>query len=57
MNRSFYFALLVVISFPIYSQTTYRIDTDKAEKEILRGHLDLGGSNPAGVAFRSTAIS
>lgn len=28
--------------------TTYTIDIDQPEKEILRGHLDLGGSNPSG---------
>jgi len=25
--------------------TTYTIDIDQPEKEILRGHLDLGGSH------------
>ena len=30
------------------AQTTYSINIDVPEKEIIRGHLDLGGSNPSG---------
>jgi beta-galactosidase len=30
------------------AQTTYMVDINVPEKEILSGHLDLGGSNPAG---------
>ncbi|MDA3853749.1 MAG: glycosyl hydrolase family 35, partial [Bacteroidales bacterium] len=32
----------------VVSQTLYNIAIDKPEKEILRGHLDLGGKNPDG---------
>lgn len=32
----------------IYAQNVYRINIDKPGKEILRGHLDLGGVNPDG---------
>ncbi len=31
-----------------FSQTTYTIDINQPEKEIIRGHLDLGGSNYEG---------
>lgn len=31
-----------------YAQNTYEIDIDKPEKEIIRGHLNLGGTNPRG---------
>ena len=31
-----------------FSQTTYPIDIRVPEKKILKGHLDLGGSSPAG---------
>ncbi len=37
-----------VISIGLVAQTTYRINIDKPEKEIIRGHLDMGGSNPSG---------
>lgn len=36
------------ITFTAQSQTTYRINIDQPEIEILRDHLDLGGKNPAG---------
>nr|WP_321452738.1 beta-galactosidase [uncultured Carboxylicivirga sp.] len=32
----------------IKAQTKYTINIDQPEQEIIRGHLDLGGSNPAG---------
>ena len=32
----------------VWAQTTYRIDIDQPSTELLRGHLDLGGKNPAG---------
>ncbi|MCE5184619.1 MAG: beta-galactosidase [Planctomycetaceae bacterium] len=35
-------------AFCLKAQTTYEINIDKPEKQILRGHLDLGGKNPAG---------
>lgn len=44
-------ALLILISglfWNVNSQTTYRVNIDHPEKEIQRGHLDLGGSNPSG---------
>ena len=32
----------------VHSQTVYRININQPEKEIIQGHLDLGGENPAG---------
>ena len=32
----------------VTAQTSYNINIDKPENEITRGHLDLGGKNPAG---------
>ncbi len=32
----------------LHAQTTYKVNIDQPEQEIIRGHLDLGGSNPAG---------
>lgn len=32
----------------IYAQNNYFIDIRMPEKEIIKGHLDLGGKNPAG---------
>ena len=44
--------ILIILSvwgaISAYSQNVYNINIDKPEKEILRGHLDLGGKNPAG---------
>ncbi|MEX2601762.1 MAG: beta-galactosidase [Balneolaceae bacterium] len=43
--------LLVIIFLACnvaYAQDTYTIDVRNAEKEIIRGHLNLGGSNPQG---------
>ena len=35
-------------SLPGHSQQVYRIQIDGKEKEVIRGHLDLGGSSPSG---------
>lgn len=40
------FSIFLVLSLP--AQTSYRINIDQPEKNILRGHLDLGGGNPDG---------
>jgi beta-galactosidase len=37
-----------VVAISLVAQTTYYINIDKPEKEIIKGHLDLGGSNPSG---------
>nr|WP_319397484.1 beta-galactosidase [uncultured Carboxylicivirga sp.] len=42
------FILAVFLISGIKAQTTYTINIDQPEQEIIRGHLDLGGSNPAG---------
>jgi len=44
------FALLVgqFIFGLIFSQNEYKINVDVPEKQIISGHLNLGGSNPAG---------
>ncbi len=44
----FILILLVFNQYGIRAQSIYQIDINKAEKEIIRGHLDLGGTNPAG---------
>ena len=41
-------AILAITQIELLAQTSYQIDIDKPEKEILRGHLDLGGENPDG---------
>lgn len=38
----------IFAAFAVQAQTTLKINISKPENEILRGHLDLGGSNPAG---------
>jgi beta-galactosidase len=39
------------IALTVQAQTTYKIDIDQPEMNILRGHLDLGGENPDGEAI------
>jgi len=48
MKQFFAIILLATGLLSLKAQTTYQIDVDQPEKEILRGHLDLGGKNPAG---------
>jgi len=48
MRKRILLALGIMIAFAGQSQTTYNIDVSKAEKEIIRGHLDLGGRNKKG---------
>lgn len=48
MKRKILFALGVLVTFAGQSQTAYKIDISKAEKKIIRGHLDLGGRNIKG---------
>ncbi len=38
----------MVLGTRVFAQDTCRIRIDGTEKDILRGHLDLGGSSPAG---------
>lgn len=38
----------LLFAWGVQSQTTYTININQPEKEIIRGHLDLGGSNPDG---------
>jgi hypothetical protein len=45
MRKIILVAFGILISLAIQSQTTYKIDINKAEKKIIRGHLDLGGRN------------
>ncbi len=38
----------VLAALVIQAQTTYTVNIEQPEKEIIRGHLDLGGRNSAG---------
>jgi len=42
------FILGIFLLTSIKAQTNYTINIDQPEQEIIRGHLDLGGTNPAG---------
>ncbi|MDX8339371.1 beta-galactosidase [Draconibacterium sp. IB214405] len=48
MRKQIGLILGIFAAFAVQAQTTYKININKPENEILRGHLDLGGSNPAG---------
>lgn len=51
MKKNLLFFLLVlscIFSTETYAQNKYEIDIDKPEKEIIEGHLNLGGVNPSG---------
>ncbi len=48
MSKKIIFILCLFITYSSQGQTTYRINIDQPDKEIIRGHLDLGGSNPSG---------
>ncbi len=39
---------IIVATSNMKSQTMYKININVPEKEIVKGHLDLGGKNPAG---------
>ncbi len=48
-----------ILPLPIQAQNIYELTIPEKEKEIFTGHLDLGGSNPAGeqIAFNSYYMS
>ncbi len=48
MKKLFLFAIAAAFTGGIFSQTTYTVDINQPEKEIIRDHLDLGGTNPSG---------
>lgn len=48
MKRSIIVFIGVLTSLAMQAQTSYIVNIDRPEKEIIRGHLDLGGSNSAG---------
>jgi hypothetical protein len=48
MKKTIIVFIAVLAVLVIQAQTTYKINIDRPEKEIIRGHLDLGGSNSAG---------
>jgi len=48
MKKEILLSLGILITFAVQAQTTYNIDISKAEKEIIHGHLDLGGRNMKG---------
>jgi beta-galactosidase len=41
-------ALLAFLTISLYAQNTHSIDVSKVKTSVVRGHLDLGGKNPAG---------
>ena len=49
-NQKIIFALLIgqLIFGLTFSQNEYKININVPEKKIISGHLNLGGSNPAG---------
>jgi hypothetical protein len=48
MKKVILFLSLIASGIQVFPQDTCRIRIDGLEKEIIRGHLELGGSNPAG---------
>ncbi|MBA4320359.1 MAG: beta-galactosidase, partial [Flavobacterium sp.] len=41
-------ASLLFVAFSLSAQNKYQLDVTKVQTEVKRGHLDLGGKNPAG---------
>ena len=39
---------LLLVAFSLSAQNQYQLDVTKVQTEVKRGHLDLGGKNPAG---------
>ena len=39
---------LLLVAFSLSAQNKYQLDVTKVQTEVKRGHLDLGGKNPAG---------
>lgn len=39
---------LLFVAFSLSAQNNYKIDITKVRTDVIRGHLDLGGKNPAG---------
>ncbi|WP_167606214.1 beta-galactosidase [Maribellus sediminis] len=48
MKMKIAFILLAFLALTVQAQTVYKININQPENTILRGHLDLGGSNPDG---------
>lgn len=48
MKKLVLYMLLMIWGGQGFTQETYHIRIDGPEKEIIRGHLDLGGSSPSG---------
>lgn len=46
--KGIYFALFLFLALTISAQRSYKINVNQPEKEIIRGHLNLGGNNPSG---------
>ncbi|MBP6759047.1 MAG: beta-galactosidase, partial [Flavobacterium sp.] len=49
-HKKFYALLsaLLFVAFSLSAQNNYHIDITKVRTDVTRGHLDLGGKNPAG---------
>ncbi|HYQ57955.1 MAG TPA: beta-galactosidase [Draconibacterium sp.] len=48
MRKEIALIFVVLIALATQAQTTYTINIDQPEKEVIHNHLDLGGENPAG---------
>ena len=48
MKKNIILSLVITITFAVQAQSTYKIDIRDTTKEIIRGHLDLGGRNVNG---------
>jgi hypothetical protein len=48
MKKTIIVFVVVLTTLALQAQTTYQINIDQPEKNILRDHLDLGGENPDG---------
>jgi len=46
--KSYFILLLLTVVLGTTAQTSYKVAVNQPGKEPVRGHLDLGGSNPSG---------
>ena len=51
MKKIFAFVTATLICRSVFSQVEYTISIPRETKEIITGHLNLGGSNPAGASI------
>jgi hypothetical protein len=48
MNKTRAIISCLILTTALQAQTTYTINIDQPENEVVKGQLDLGGANPAG---------